>query len=515
MEKEFKFEIGPDKAAVLPDMSRLRALQTQAPREVALASEYFDTPDLLLRRAGASLRVRREGKHCVQTLKGAAKARAGFFEREEYETGLAGTQPELAALRQAIAPDSSLADVLQSPSLPSQLKPVFSVRTTRLVWPLRLSTGDEIELALDRGEIKAGKHAQSFCELELELKQGQQQHLHQLALQLVDELGLSLGLRSKSDRGYALLGAESLSSASAIPIVLKRRDTLEQAFDKIAANCLAHIHANAPGVAAASVPEAVHQMRVGIRRLRSALQNFAPMLSLPAPLQDDLKWLVDALGQSRDLEVLAFSTFPRLQVPASKRQEIARAESIAAMQALASREQAAQALRSPRGARLLLGLDLWLTQAPWREDADPARRKLLQTPARAFAAKLLKKRRRQLLARGRGLQRLEGAALHRARIAVKKMRYSLEFFCSLFEPRIWNKTLRALNRLQDDLGSRNDLQVADRLLAQMHGKNHAALCFARGVLAAHMARAGQPDKRRWRRFKRAAGGLQRGLKAAL
>lgn len=514
MEQEFKFEISHENAAALRDLALLRQLQSQPPHEVDLSSEYFDTPDLLLHRAGVSLRVRQDGKRRVQTLKGPARPRAGYFEREEVETVITGTAPQLNDFRKALAPHSCLAAILESPKLSAKLKPAFRVQSRRLVWPLKLAEGDEVELALDHASVHAGEKQQSFCELELELKQGQHSHLLQFALQLLDPLELGMGLHSKSERGYALLGAQSAAAVNAKPLALKQRQSVDDAFLHIIANCLAQIHGNAAGVASGRSPEALHQMRVGLRRLRSALRSFACVLSLPQALQDDLKWLAESLGQSRDREVLAFSTFPKLRVPAGKREDLARAESMVAVQALASREEAAASLRSPRCAHLMLGLELWLAQAPWRGEADCEQASLLQQPVHDFASERLRQSRRKLLKRGRRLQRLQGAQLHKARIAAKQLRYTLEFFSSLFPSGVVKRCRRSLSRLQDTLGEQNDLRVADRLLAQMRGKNHAALCFARGVLAAHTAQAQGVKKSQWRKFKRTARALKRKLKSS-
>lgn len=513
MEKEIKFEISGDGAAALRKLPLLRRLQVRAPREVKLLSEYFDTRDLLLRHAGVSLRIRREGKRSVQTLKGPSQTRAGLFEREEFETEVTGGTPQLGSLKRILPPESELAKIMDAPDLSARLQPAFTVSNRRLLWPLKLAEGEEIELALDTASVRAGTRQQDFCELELELKQGEDERLFQLALQLAEQLDLSLGFLSKSDRGYALLGAESPASIKASPVKLKRHDSVEQAFIAIMANCLEQIHGNAAGVASGRSPEAVHQMRVGLRRLRSALKNFESVLSLPETLQAELKWLAATLGQSRDSEVLAFTTFPQLRVPSTRREELARAESIVARQAISRREEAAQALRSPRCARLFLGLELWLQQAPWRDKTMVGQGSMPQQALRDFARDRLLKSHRKLLRRGRHLPRLEGTELHQARIAAKQMRYTMEFFASLFPPGVSKRCLRRLSRLQDVLGSRNDLQVAERLLQKMSGQ-HPSLDFARGVLAATTAQSDGVSKPQWRRFKNATREMRARLKSA-
>lgn len=77
------------------------------------------------------------------------------------------------------------------------------------------------------------------------------------------------------------------------------------------AGCLAQVHANERGVVAGHDPSSVHQMRVGLRRLRSARDLFAPVIPAFPGLDDELRWIASELGAARDWEVLARSTLER------------------------------------------------------------------------------------------------------------------------------------------------------------------------------------------------------------
>ncbi|SDD82528.1 Inorganic triphosphatase YgiF, contains CYTH and CHAD domains [Cupriavidus sp. YR651] len=507
MERELKFELASDQASAIRQLTLLRNMQVEPPHEERLESEYFDTPDLLLRHSDASLRIRRIGDRYIQTLKSSGERRGGFYEREEYETALPDAQPDLDALLAIVPKSSPLAQLLKEPSLASQLTPVFRTTVSRMVWQLKPSGGDEIELALDTGSITAAEHDEVFTELELELKRGEPRHLGKVALDLIERVPLSLSLRSKSDRGYDLLVCEKQSAVTAKRIALTKKDTVNDAFCKIVQNCLAQVHANAPYVAAGQSPESVHQMRVGLRRLRSALAMFASVVDLPAALQGELKWIADELGKSRDWEVLAHSTLPQVRATEQQQEDMKRTILAAAHIARARREDAARAVSSPRYARLTLALDDWIAAAPWREAAAPEERKQLDRRAHGLAASVLRKRHRKLVQRGEGLHKLDAPHRHRARIAAKKLRYATEFFATLFERKTLKQYRSVLARLQDDLGWGNDMAMADKLLDHLqrhHSKAASGASYARGFLAARVADDRHNQKRLWKQFRRAA-----------
>ncbi|MBY4896510.1 CYTH and CHAD domain-containing protein [Cupriavidus sp. AU9028] len=507
MERELKFELTQDQQAALRELPLLQELQVQPPHEEQLESQYFDTADLQLRRHGASLRVRSNGDRHVQTVKCAGSPEGGWFEREEYETEVAGAQPDLGALLAVVPTTSPLAAILREPTLQAGLAPIFRTTVTRLVWQLKAPEGEEVELALDSGSVSTEEQDQPFTELELELKRGERTSLAALALHLAERLPLRLSLQSKSDRGYRLLVSEPPTVVTATPIVLKKKDSVDDAFFKIVQNCLTQVHANAPGVAAGYSAEAVHQMRVGLRRLRSALDLFAGVITPPEALQRELKWIADELGKSRDWEVLARATLPQVTAPQSQQEEMRRAETAVTEIARARREDAAEAVRSPRYARLALELDHWLATAPWRADSDPMVRKQLKQRVGDLAGDVLRQRHRKLLRRGKALHKLAPADRHRARIAAKKLRYTTEFFASLYQRKALQHYRRALTRLQDDLGWGNDIAVADQLLDHLQRRHRQAAngaSYARGFLAARLADDRGRQRKLWKAFRKTA-----------
>jgi hypothetical protein len=165
--------------------------------------------------------------------------------------------------------------------------------------------------------------------------------------------------------------------------------------------CLAQVQGNEDGVSDDTDPEYVHQMRVGMRRLRLVVRLFRGVAPCPEPLTAELKWLATELGQARDWEVFAGSTLPaieRVAPPAELELLRVRANETARRH----RAAAADAVRSARYTRLLLDLARWLQAV--ESVPDPEMRAALQRPLRKFAAELLRSSHKRLLMDGAALR---------------------------------------------------------------------------------------------------------------
>ncbi|SOZ17532.1 Protein of the adenylate cyclase family (fragment) [Cupriavidus taiwanensis] len=308
MERELKLEVLEDDIDRLIDLPLLAACRVEPPHEDTLVSTYFDTADLALHRHRISLRVRQAGEHYVLTLKTYGKRSGGLYEREEFEAAIPGPAPDLVALQEKVPQDTAAGALIRQSDLAERLKPLFVTEVRRKVALLRLPQGDEIELALDRGVIRAGEATAPIRELEMEIQTGEPAHLAAFALQLLDEVPLRISRASKGDRGYALVSDASIEVLRAGALSLDDDASVEAAFLCIVQDCLAQVAGNEGGVVNSTNPESVHQMRVGLRRLRSALDIFQSLISCPSALQDEIKWIAGALGPSRDWEVLTHTT---------------------------------------------------------------------------------------------------------------------------------------------------------------------------------------------------------------
>eukprot|EP01034_Spumella_vulgaris_P030176 gene30176-37344_t len=184
------------------------------------------------------------------------------------------------------------------------------------------------------------------------------------------------------------------AAVRAAPVTLTRQLSAEQAFRRIAANCREQIAANHAAVARGNAPEALHQMRVGLRRLRSALDLYAPLLELPEALRADLRWLGEQLGAARDWDVLASSTLPRMAESLPDDMELVLVRLAAETRANDLRAAAADAVSTERYAELMRNLGGWLHDAGWRGHCTARHHKVAQQAREALDLHL------RVLARG-------------------------------------------------------------------------------------------------------------------
>lgn len=476
-EIELKLALPPEALPRLKRLAALRDLRAGRPAVKALRSIYYDTPDHALARAGITARLRHGASGTmVQTVKTAGNRASGLFARREWESAVAGTGLDREQLL------ATGLEPFRDDELVAALGPVFVTDIQRAATQLR-GEGWQAEMAVDVGELRAGDKCEPICEVELELKRGEVRHLFALARQIARAVPIRLLALSKSDRGYDLAAGRAPRAVKARPVVLDEDATIGAAFRAIARNCLHHLLANQQALLEGGDGEAVHQMRVALRRLRSAMKIFRPLVAGPQleTLRGEMRWLLAQLGPARDAEVFlteiidpVVARHPTNGGLASLRDHWRRelADDLAA---------AGAAVAEPRFAMLLLDLGAWVEAGAWAE-TGMAGEKL-----RPFARTVLKQLSRKLRkAGGKRLARLSPPALHQVRIRGKQMRYAGEFFAPLFG-KAARERLALLGELQDALGGLNDMAVAGPRLAACHHLGETA--WAAGMVAGwHEAR---------------------------
>jgi len=200
-ETELKLGLLPEyseEVAVLPMLEQLACAQ---PARRTLSNIYYDTPARDLRRNRVALRIRRDGDRFIQTLKSAGNGQAGLSVRNEWEWERPEPSLDPALLRE------HLPQALRDDSLLASLQPAFETDFERRLWWLGGEDEDgdwQVEVALDRGEIRAGERSMPLCELELELKAGRSDRLFHLALEIARQLPVQVRDASKAQRGYEL-----------------------------------------------------------------------------------------------------------------------------------------------------------------------------------------------------------------------------------------------------------------------------------------------------------------------
>lgn len=468
METELKLKLASADVARMRAHPLLAELSTAEPREHALTDTYYDTPSLDLWRAGLTLRVRRDGDAWIQTVKTASAGAPVLHERGEWESRLAGEQPDPAELARQVKPQR-LRAVLADPGITGQLQPVFTNTTQRTTWDIALPGGQLVECALDSGSIDANGNGRSarIGELELELKRGNPSRLFELALQLHQDIPLEVANDSKAARGYALLQDAAPAPIKAAAVRLTRKMRMEDALQCMGLNCMAQIESNIPGVLLQGV-ESLHQMRVGLRRLRALLDMFRDLAPLPPELKEGLDWLSGELGATRDWDVLADTTLPAVEgIHTEALQAAAKA------QARVLHKHMLPTLHAPRTTRLMLQMNGWLRGRQWRPASGLPQDDPLAQPALDGLVPLIRKAQKRLRQRIAALDEHDAPARHRVRIAAKKARYAAEFFHDLLPKKEVKAYVKCLSGVQDRLGHLNDLAVAGKLLPVLENSGHA------------------------------------------
>ena len=429
---------------------------------LSLDAVYYDSADLQLQKRGVSLRVRKEGDRFVQTVKAGA-AVAATFDRQEWDTIV----PDLAPRPDWVMDDAARG--LLGHFATGELAEVCRTsieRETRVVGYQHNGEIAIIEIAFDRGTLAAGERAEATAEVELELLKGDKQALYALALELHEIAPLQVEIRSKAERAYALFTRQPPPWQKAKKLRFAPETTVDEGIAAVFESCFGHWMANEPAALDGRDPEGLHQMRVALRRMRSALTLFKSVLPAMQAgwLTKECQWISGALSSARSWDAFLQDVLAPLEATRPNDGALAALREQCEQARARHYDIAREAIRSPRYTDLVLNFSRWLDQAAWQSTGNNTRREILSAPLKAFADADLERRYRKLIKRGRGHGKATPEKRHRLRIAVKKMRYDLNFIATLYGRKKSRAMLRDLSRLQDTLGDLNDLAVTERQL---------------------------------------------------
>jgi inorganic triphosphatase YgiF len=495
-EIEVKLRVDPEKMARI---RRSRWWRQIGPgRRQSLHSTYFDTNDQQLRDSDITLRTRTDGHEFVQTVK-MLNGESGSLSRREWETIVPDQIPDPSLVIDPALPQ----DFRHLTS--ADLQPVFDVDIKRETRRLTSDHG-KIDVSLDNGAVIVGDQHEPIHEIELELVDGETKGLFVEAKRISDAIDGRLHLRSKADKGYALREPKHRHWSRASKLYLTPDMTARESYRLIILNSFSHLTANDDCARLNLHIEGVHQCRIALRRLRSVFKVYKPLLRRKRieAIEAAVRALGTILGVARDLDVLQ----TELLDPAIK--ALGEADHLAPLlAALAAKkteayQQVSQALGSSHYRRLLIDLCA-LAHADDVGKLQPNAPSLDQ-PVAVLAWSALSRAHDKLLERGDGFETLSKSGRHDVRIALKRLRYALDFFGNVFDSDAKKKFMKRLARLQDDLGRMNDVAVAERMLAQLVGiesdgstytapvASQSQLSFAAGgILGWHRRRAAEID----------------------
>lgn len=424
-EVELKLHVHPDDLARLAALPALMARAEGAAVSGRLRTVYFDTPDLRLFARGIALRLRHDGVRRVQGLKTVQADPQGdaaaVAVRREWEWPVNGDAPDFAVL------DAEGAGALVPQDARGDLMPIFATDFQRTAILVRLDAQTSVEVAIDDGSVAAGRSDERISEVELELKSGRIGRLFALAQEIHRVVPLRVGIESKAELGYRLVSGRPPRPVLAEPPALSALSTVAEAFRHIVRHGLRQLLANEPCVLTGGDAEGLHQIRVALRSLRTALALFAPVIASAeaAHLEREIRWLAKRLRPARAWDV-----------------------------------PAAAALREPRCTALILALGVWLEEGHWHADADAAGRALLDRPMKDLAGPWLA----ALHAKARKVDADEPERLRRR---LRTLRTAVEFLRGLYPPGVVRPYGAALGAVLDTLNAAHDATVAAKRLVRL------------------------------------------------
>lgn len=497
----------------IPKASRpavVKAVRAQKPQRVALRALYFDTPSRSLAQAGIALRVRLEGQQWVQTVKAPGSDPLSRIEINHPRDG--------NTLDLSLYQDIPLSGFFAKLDEPLELRYETDVQRQIL---LIEHAGARIEAAYDDGVILSHGWTLPISEIEFELVSGDMSAVLEVGSQWMQAHHLVLEVRSKAERGdrLASLGPaqpQKDAKAAAPPpslfqarraasVSLSHNMSILQGYLACSNECLLQIMANAALLAGLDTKGAdadtraryVHQLRVGIRRLRSCWKLFKGKVPpVDADIVQVLKQHFRLFGEARDQDVIQLIIAPQL-VQAGMPRNGPRPAKPAPGKRAGARAPANPMAAAAGGAELqsaLLSLLQHLIQLGDDQEASNKRSKKKSKAGKqkksselgSFLQHRLDKWWERILRQGSLFTELSGDGQHAVRKKVKLIRYGLEFSSSLVKHKRADELSRASLEIQDILGELNDYYVADSYY-QAQAAQPEALWFAIGWLRAMQA----------------------------
>lgn len=435
-------------------------------RAVSLYAKYYDTPERHLAKQKISLRQRLENKHWIQTLKAPSHHHLERFELEIDLGEIDDPSLDLDVYSAYPQAQKQFKNVLAQDTQNLGLQ--FETVVKRLIHVVHFNES-EIEISLDRGEIRQDDQSATIYEIEFELKQGCVDDLIKCIQPWVKQYHLWLDVRSKAERGDLLAQHLNRSPVQlATPLKLNSKDSTDSALKQIVNNALQHLLPNMTAIATEHYSsEHVHQTRVAIRRLRTALRLFSDWSAAVDPnWETQLATLFRHLGATRDRDALTESLLPQLQADGAPFVELPALEN-------ESNLPIAETIKAVDSVHLVLALLQFVYQPTTKKKNSNLQKE---------SAKKLQKLHQQICKDAKQFVDLEIEARHRTRKRIKRLRYSVEFVASLYSKKEIKNYLNALKPAQESLGQYNDLMVAESLF-QDRVKRKQKLWFALGWIA--------------------------------
>jgi len=253
---------------------------------------------------------------------------------------------------------------------------------------------------------------------------------------------------------------------------LQANQSVEDAFIQILKADMAQINEWSPIAFAGKDIEGVHQMRVGLRRMRSALILFR--LAIPRnatrKLAREMRWSAQQLDYARDLDVYITDNLSLKDNKKGKGEK--QIQKVAYKHRKEAYRQVRNFIQGERFGALKEKLSHWLDAKEWRRGLSKKDKKNLTRKITPFASEVMQEHRAKILIIGKNIRQMDAKALHNLRIECKKLRYASDFFSPLYGKKMLPFS-RCLKRLQDVLGLLHDCAVMEGLQNDLLKKNRS------------------------------------------
>jgi triphosphatase len=254
-------------------------------------------------------------------------------------------------------------------------------------------------------------------------------------------------------------------------IKLSKNMTLENAFEVMAFHCISQLESSTFILTTSYDIEALHQMRVGLRRIDAFLGFYNDILEIPVALKSELKWLGRHLSLARDCDVLIHSTLPMIN---NKKQNEKKYSNPKLIEYLVDKleieekhKQIIAIIGSQRYIKFLKKLKTCLLMHDKQKTFPTKQQFTMSQEIKKVASVKLKEQFKALINLYQNINIKRRKNIHRIRIATKKMRYSIELLQSLYSKNKVSAYIKNLVKLQDSLGLFNDIKLAHKLLKEL------------------------------------------------
>lgn len=512
-ELEFKVELGLEAMDTASNHPSLTGLAVQPPRTERLRAIYFDTTDRRLEAAGIRLRVRDEDGQWIQTVKVGGGVNLGLSKAREVSVPVPQPRPNVDEIT-----DPDARDRVVRALGTSSLRPMFEtvvLRSTHLVsLPARGDCASDglVEVAMDQGQVHTPAGDVIIRDIEIELKDGHATALLEAADALLTDIPFRLATENKAERGFRRL--DGLSRKQLKETLEPEKPSGELSGDTPAIAAFRTIGAAYCGAALAykdqipedDDPEGPHQLRVNLRRLRTLLKAFRPVLDTDRlrRLSVDARELARIAGRLRDADVIVTEVVPdAASVPPGMDAEALAAlrDHLRTTRDTVKKEVIAE-IASADHSPLMVECALFPFVVETEADTADSSNNLQWTFAMA-GRKALARSWRSVLSYGKDIDHLSIEERHELRKALKGLRYTIDIFSPAFPDGNAASYIRQLRKMQDVFGYLNDVATAEAQLEPYIADRQSAGSMgdaARAVISWHEKHADKAwlqAKKRW------------------